>query len=153
MRAEDAMKTIDAAIQAAVWAPSVHNTQPWSFAVDDEEISLRADSDRRLRVGDVTGREMLISCGAALANMRIALHAMGHEAPVRVLPDPDRPALLASVRPGGPAEVDEHTAMLYGQVERRRTHRSGFTDRPVPERLVDELVQQAAMEGARLTPI
>ncbi|MFC3986832.1 Acg family FMN-binding oxidoreductase [Streptosporangium jomthongense] len=153
MRAEDVTKTIDTALQAAVWAPSVHNTQPWSFAVDGEEIALRADSDRRLRAGDVTGREMLISCGAALANMRLALRALGHEAPVRVLPDPDRPALLATVRLGGHVEPDEHTVTLYGQVERRRTHRAGFDDRPVPERLVDELVQQAAVEGARLTPI
>lgn len=153
MRAEDTTKTIDAAIQAAVWAPSVHNTQPWSFAVDGEEIALRADSDRKLRVGDITGREQLISCGAALENMRIALRAMGREALVRVLPDPDRPALLATVRLGEPVEADEHTLMLYGQVERRRTHRAGFTDQPIPDRLLDELTRQAALEGARLTPI
>ncbi|MEV8634841.1 nitroreductase family protein [Streptosporangium sp. NPDC051023] len=153
MRVEDAMETINAAVQAAVWAPSVHNTQPWSFAVDGEEIALRADSDRKLRLGDVMGREQLVSCGAALMNVRLALRALGREAQVRVLPDPDRPALLATVRLGGAVEADEHTRLLHAQIERRRTHRAGFTDEPVPGHLVEELVYQAAAEGARLTPI
>ena len=60
-------------IGAAVWAPSVHNSQPWRFAVRRGEISLYADPDRRLAVADPDGREMLISCGAALFNARLAL--------------------------------------------------------------------------------
>ncbi|MFF5213578.1 Acg family FMN-binding oxidoreductase [Streptosporangium sp. NPDC000396] len=142
-----------AAVQAAVWAPSVHNTQPWSFVVEGEEIALRADSDRKLRIGDPSGREMLVSCGAALMNVRLASRTLGREARVRVLPDPDRPALLATVRLGEPVEADEHTRLLYDQIERRRTHRAGFTDVPVPEPLVEELVHQAKAENARLTPI
>lgn len=39
-------------LAAAGQAPSVHNTQPWRFAVSGEEISLRAEPDRRLRVSD-----------------------------------------------------------------------------------------------------
>jgi hypothetical protein len=144
---------VHTAVQAALWAPSVHNTQPWSFVVEGEEIALRADSDRKLRIGDVAGREMLVSCGAALMNVRLALRALGHETRVRVLPDPDRPALLATVRLGGTAEADEHTRLLYDQVERRRTHRAGFTEAPVPDQLVEELVRQADVEGTRLTPV
>ena len=43
-------------ISAAVWAPSVHNTQPWRFAVRPGEISLYADPDRWLAVADPAGR-------------------------------------------------------------------------------------------------
>ena len=93
---EEITSVIRTAVQAATWAPSVHNTQPWSFAVDGDEIALRADSDRKLRIGDPSGREMLISCGAALMNVRLALRALGYEPQVRVLPDPDRPALSAA---------------------------------------------------------
>ena len=48
-------------IAAAVWAPSVHNTQPWWFCADGQEISLFADATRQLMVADPGGREMMIS--------------------------------------------------------------------------------------------
>jgi hypothetical protein len=48
-------------VAAAVWAPSVHNTQPW-FSADGQELSLHADAGRQLRVADPRGREMMISC-------------------------------------------------------------------------------------------
>ncbi|MCA2229915.1 Acg family FMN-binding oxidoreductase [Nonomuraea aurantiaca] len=146
-------RAIQAALQAARWAPSVHNTQPWSFGVHGEEISLRADTARKLLVGDSAGRELLISCGAALFTVRTALRCAGYEPSVRVLPDPDRPSLLATIRLGAEVEADEDTRALGGEIERRRTHRAGFTDLPVPERLVEGLVKDARCEGARLTPV
>ncbi|MEU4539391.1 hypothetical protein AB0G15_31510 [Streptosporangium sp. NPDC023825] len=50
--AQETNPVIRAAVRATTWAPSVHNTQPWSSGVDGDEIALRADSDRKLRVGD-----------------------------------------------------------------------------------------------------
>ena len=56
-------------IATAARAPSVHNTQPWRFRAGDGTIDLYADPRRRLHV-DKDGREMLISCGAALFGLR-----------------------------------------------------------------------------------
>ena len=53
-------------VGAAVWAPSVHNTQLWWFTADGPEISLRPGAGRQLTVADPGGREMMISYGAAL---------------------------------------------------------------------------------------
>ncbi|GGT03896.1 hypothetical protein GCM10010156_72170 [Planobispora rosea] len=154
MRTSDEIdKAVHAAVEAAAWAPSVHNTQPWSFVVSGEEISVRSDSDRRLPVEDPAGREMLISCGAALLNVRLALREMGYEPLVRVLPDPDRRALLATVRLGPAARPDEHTRLLHTQIERRRTHRGDFTGEELPERFVEAVCGEAAAEGVRLTPV
>jgi len=50
-------------------APSLHNTQPWHFSVGGDAIELRADASHRLNV-DPDGREMLISCGAALTEIQ-----------------------------------------------------------------------------------
>ncbi|MBG0816607.1 nitroreductase family protein [Planomonospora sp. ID82291] len=150
---EETAFALRTAVEAAVHAPSVHNTQPWAFTIEDGEIRLDADPDRGLRVGDPAGRELLISCGAALLNVRLTLLKLGYEPQVRVLPDPDRPSLLATVRIGGQAPSDEHTRLLHAQIERRRTHRAGFTDLPVPERLIEALVAQASAEGARLAPV
>ncbi|MFI7643960.1 Acg family FMN-binding oxidoreductase [Nonomuraea sp. NPDC049400] len=148
-----AKQALDAAVEAARWAPSIHNTQPWTFSISREEISLRADTDRKLRVGDVSGRELLISCGAALFNMRTAMRCEGFEPEVRTLPDPDRPSLLATLRPGTEVRPDESVKALGGEIERRRTHRAGFADVPVPDRLIERLVNAAMEEGAKLTPV
>ncbi|MGP3919030.1 Acg family FMN-binding oxidoreductase [Nonomuraea sp. 10N515B] len=145
--------TLDAVVDAARWAPSVHNTQPWTFSVSEQEIGLRADPDRKLRVEDVSGRELLISCGAALFTMRTAMSCEGFEPVVRVLPDPDRPSLLATIRPGAEVQADESIQALGREIERRRTHRAGFANVPVPDPLIEKLVHAAAEEGAKLTPI
>lgn len=151
--AEEIRVAVRQAAEAAVWAPSVHNTQPWAFGVYGDEITLRADTDRRLPVSDPAGRELLISCGAALFNIRLAVRRMGYLPQVRVLPDPDRPSLVATVRLGETADPDEHTRLLHAEIPRRRTHRAGFTDIPVPEQVVEAMVHQALAEGARLTPV
>jgi hypothetical protein len=65
-------------VAAAVWAPSVHNTQPWWFSTHGQEISLYADATRQLLVADPGGREMMISCGAALFTARLALRSLGY---------------------------------------------------------------------------
>ncbi|MFD1938548.1 MULTISPECIES: Acg family FMN-binding oxidoreductase [Nonomuraea] len=146
-------EAIRAALEAATWAPSVHNSQPWTFAVSGEEISVRADADRKLRVGDPEGREMLIGCGAALFNVRTVLRGKGWAPVTRILPDPDRPNLLATVRLGEVVTPDETTRLFGGEIERRRTHRAGFTNLPVPDKLIEALVRQAAAENGRLMPV
>src|SRR5215831_1819706 len=84
-------------VAAAVWAPSVHNTQPWWFSASGREISLYADAGRQLPVADPRGREMMISCGAALFTARLALRSLGYIPETCVLPDPRQPLLVARV--------------------------------------------------------
>src|SRR6266567_8877481 len=88
-------------VTEAVWAPSVHNTQPWRFTVDggsaSPRISLHADPERRLAVADPDGRELMISCGAALFNVRLALRSLGYIPETGVLPEPGQPTLVARV--------------------------------------------------------
>lgn len=77
------MNRIDAATLAvfaaeANLAPSVHNTQPARWMLDEDGcILLAADLSRHLRIGDPTGRDMGLSCGAALEGMAMALAARG----------------------------------------------------------------------------
>src|SRR5690242_14591323 len=59
------------AAQQAVLAPSVHNTQPWRLHADEHTLDLFIDPERQLRVLDPRGRQMMISAGCALMNIRV----------------------------------------------------------------------------------
>jgi hypothetical protein len=63
---------------AANQAPSVHNTQPtrWKLA-DDGALWLLTDTTRQLAIGDVTGRDLRVSLGAALEATGILLAEQG----------------------------------------------------------------------------
>jgi nitroreductase len=137
-------------IGTAVWAPSVHNTQPWRFAVRRGEISLYADPDRRLAVADPVGREMLISCGAALFNIRLALRYLGWVPDTMVMPDPGRPMLVARIGWSRKVPPAAYERDLYQHVAARRTHRGGFDAGDLPAALLAALAHGAARHGATL---
>jgi hypothetical protein len=138
-------------VEAATHAPSVLNTQPWWFSTAEREISLHADVDRRLKVADSPGREMMISCAAALFNARVALRYLGLVPKVSVLPDPDLPNLVARIG-YGPEQVApaDYEREMFAEIPRRHTHPGGFDPTPLPDSLVTLVRQEAAREGATL---
>src|SRR6516225_6305731 len=103
-------------VAEAVWAPSVNNTQPWRFVVGPDQIGLHADAGRRLEVADPDGREMMISCGAALFTARLALRSLGYVPEARVLPDPGDPTLVARLSWPGRAAATPFEHRLFSQV-------------------------------------
>lgn len=145
-------RTVRSALDLAVRAPSVHNSQPWRWRLADRGVHLYADRDRRLPATDPDGRDLLVSCGAALHHLRIALAAVGIGSAVHRIPNPAEPDHLAAVqlheRP--PAEADIRLAAAIG---RRRTDRRRFGPWPVPEVFVEELQARAAEPGALLHPV
>ena len=75
-----ALSTLEILIGYAVRAPSAHNAQPWRFVIDrTSRILVYADRARQLPVGDAEGRELALSCGAALENLVVAARAFGFE--------------------------------------------------------------------------
>jgi hypothetical protein len=141
-----------AAVRATL-APSVHNTQPWRFVIGRDTLEVHADRTRQLRILDPTGRQLLISCGCALLNARVALAGAGHDAVVERFPDPGRPTLLARVRTGDEPVDWRPLANLDPVIEHRQSNRRRFSDDPVPQDLVHELVAAAAAEEAQLFQI
>jgi nitroreductase len=138
-------------VEAAVHSPSLHNSQPWWFSTADREISLHADGGRRLSVADPHGREMMISCGAALFTARLALRYLGLVPKVRLLPDVDLPNLVARIGYGEdlvpPAEYERG---LFAEITRRHTHRGGFDPEALPASMIALLRDEASRENAAL---
>jgi nitroreductase len=139
-------------IATAARAPSVHNTQPWRFKASHDAIELYADPRRKLRV-DQAGREMLMSCGASLFGLRLAVRSLGYLPEVELFPDPARLRLLARVALGAAMPMNEAERRMLEAVPRRHTHRGPFGPGPLPDGLLARLQHDALAEGAMLAVV
>jgi nitroreductase len=139
-----------ACLEDAVAAPSVHNTQPWRFRVDGSTIEILADRGRRLEVLDPHGRELFLSLGAAILNLRVAMLARGRLPVMRLLPEPAEPDLVARISLGPPTQPPATAAMLAAAIPRRHTNRQPFTEIPVSAEALADLTAAAEAEQARL---
>ncbi len=140
-----------AALQARL-APSVHNTQPWTFVLRADALEIRADVSRQLTILDPRGRQLTVSCGCALFNARVSIAAGGYEPLVERYPDPIQPSLLARVTLGD-AWQGESIAPLDDAIPLRRTNRRAYVDEAVPADVVRTIVTAAEREGAQLVPV
>ena len=134
-------------VELSCLAPSVHNTQPWLWKVADHDtIELRADRTRQLQVTDPRGRNLTISCGAALHHSIVVARALSLSPDVVLLPDSADPDLLARIRlsPGRPPADAVESLDLIGQ---RHTDRRRFTSWPIPDERLALLAQAAAQLG------
>lgn len=134
----------------AILAPSSHNTQPWCFKIDSGAIYLLADRTRSLPVADPDGRELIISCGAALFNLRIALHHFGYTGKIKTFPDPTNPDLLACIELGHSSGETTDGKLLFQAIKKRHTNRHDYQDWNVPETLLKTLQKDTISEGANL---
>lgn len=139
------------AVAQALRAPSLHNSQPWLWRVGDGVAELHLDPARRLPATDPRDRELVISCGAALHHLQVALAGTGRGARVRRLPNPDDPAHLATVTAVPDPHDDDRD--LAPELARRRTDRRRCSGWPVPADIVGELVEVADLRGLVLQPV
>jgi hypothetical protein len=144
------VELVESLVATAARAPSLHNTQPWRFRPGSGGLELTADPSRILAGIDPAGRELLISCGAALFGLRLAVRQAGYRPVVSLLPDPAQPALLACVRLGAAAPMTSAERQLLAAVPHRHTHRGAFEPEPVAASLLARLQRAAAAEGATL---
>jgi hypothetical protein len=139
-------------IATAARAPSVHNTQPWRFRVGRRAVELWCDPGRKLHT-DPIGREMLISCGAALFGLRLAVRSLGCQPVVERLPDLSQPRLLARVSVGATAPMSALERQMLAAVPHRHTHRGAFAGGALPAGLLPGLQNDALTEGATLAVV
>lgn len=145
---------VENCLYQATLAPSSHNTQPWRFRVRDQDVDLIADRTRALPVNDPYDRELTISCGAALFNLRVAAASAGVDALIEPLPVAGDPDVLARITLAtGTGRCLHDAQALEAAVPLRRTYRRKFLHQSVTRSSSGALCSAAKEEGARLIPL
>ncbi|MFF0814609.1 Acg family FMN-binding oxidoreductase [Rhodococcus sp. NPDC003318] len=137
------------AVDLACRAPSVHNSQPWQWRYDAGRLDLYADPARLLVAADPRGRQLLISCGAALHHLTVAMASLRWRTHIDLLPRADGSRQVASVRFTRDAQPRSHDFDLLAAIRRRRTDRTAFS--PLPDPLTAERLRAAAGAGVTVT--
>jgi nitroreductase len=152
----ETQRVLKHAVAAAIMAPSAQNTQPWRFHIVEDRLELYADPARHLRVIDRERRQLLMSCGCALFNARVAIRAMGYADDVTLsLVDAERPDHVATLRLGPRIISNDADLTLMHAIALRRTNRKRYLERPVSQEIADRLIETAQLNGTwmvRLTP-
>lgn len=140
-------------LRYAVLAPSRHNTQPWLFEVEGDEVRVYADHARALPSADPDGRQLLMACGAALVNLRIAAHHFGHATSSEILPGYRPDGLVARVRLEERCSTTPDGEAMFRAIPLRRTNRLPLEGREPPEGLVTALLREARRDRVWLRSI
>lgn len=141
---------VRSAVALACRAPSLHNSQPWRWRATEHTLHLHADRTRTLAAADPHGRELTISCGAALHHVRVAFASMGWRTFVRRLPNPADPDHLASIEYTPLTAVPRRTLTLASAIPARHTDRRPYLAADLLESTLADLVAAAAGEHASL---
>lgn len=140
-------------INAAVLAANAHNTQPWTFEIETDAITLSADGERHIGTFDPFRREMHQSLGCALENLDLAARAQGlfpqvelHPGRLAADPLPDGPAATIKLRP----EAREPTEG-FDAIPKRHTHRGPYeANRAIPQATMEAIAAAASDMPAKV---
>ena len=136
---EDTRAQLEFLLRYAVLAPSGHNTQPWSFRITSEGIEVYSDPGRRLPIIDPADRELLMSVGAAITNLRVAAAHFGFETTVLYQPrlEESLPVALVAIRETCCPEPS--LTRLFSGITARHTNRQPFEEKPIDEGSLSKL--------------
>jgi hypothetical protein len=129
-------------LRYVILAPSTYNTQPWKFGLSGEGIAVYADYSRRMSVADPGNRELLMSVGSAVMNLRVAAAYYGFSCQVsyNFSGDSEAPLAFAALTPV--RQNDKALASLqslFPGITRRHTNRSPFLVTRIPASILSTL--------------
>lgn len=143
---------IGSLIKWAILAPNSHNTQPWAFDVKGNTIAISPDLNRGLGVSDPTLRQMYISIGAAVGNLKIAAHHFGYNTKETIVENPNGRVIKQVHLTGGyiPTQEDHD---LFEAIPKRVSNRNPHTERELPQGIRESIAEVASLDGIDATLI
>lgn len=133
-------------IKLATKAPSGHNTQPWRFIIDGDEVVIAPDFNRALPQADADHHALYISLGCALENFCIAAKQRGYT-PAITYPVKES---VTMIRIGLSKSKSAHDSPWFGMIAKRQVSRGKYQAEELPATLLDALQQELSTMDVRL---
>ena len=134
-------------LRYAVLAPSSHNSQPWRFRITGSVVEVLPEEERWLSAADPDRRELHLSVGCAVANLRVAARRFGFRPHVDYDTGGEEELAVVVTLLGG-EEPSGRTRELFAAITERYTSHTPFEDRPVAPAVRERV--EAAAEGVEL---
>jgi molybdopterin/thiamine biosynthesis adenylyltransferase len=138
---------IDLIVDAAHWAPSGGNIQPWRFEADANQIRMYLVPERTTTM-DVRHRGSYVAIGAALFNARVAAASLKNLGECQLFPEGAPSHHVATLLVGD--STDYEIAPLEPRVRTRVANRQMGDETPIDEDIVKLLARGVEREGANL---
>lgn len=135
-------------VRFAVLAPSSHNSQPWRFEVLSDVIRVFPEFTRELRHSDPDHRQLFVSLGCAIENLRIAADYYGYRLSVRYFPQGINDGSAAEIFFEEVPHARERMHPIFC-IARRHTNRNKYEDRMPDSQFLEE-VRNLAMPDLRV---
>jgi hypothetical protein len=133
--------TVEELVRMATLAANSHNSQPWTFRLGDQNVSILPDVSRRTAVVDPDDHHLFVSLGCAAENLAVAAAALGRRSEVVIAAgaEPQIDIALSPAEPGGQE--------LYQAIPLRQSTRSLYDGQPVSVEDLALLETAAQEEG------
>ncbi len=129
-----------------VLAPSTHNTQPWEFHVNYNELTITSNPRVSLDQADPAGRNLQISLGCCVTNILIAASYFG-------LSTQCRWAKSKIVIKFEIAKPDKSLASLFRAIPKRYSDKLPYKNMVLKENHKDNFLSSPQIDGCRVTLI
>ncbi len=128
-------------------APSGHNTQPWKFVVNENEIRINPDFNRSLPVVDADNHALYISLGCAAENIILAARNVGYNTILEIKKD-DAGVDYISIRlhRDGAVQKDD----LFNYIDERQVTRNAYDDTSIAAKDLKQLIDSTKFKGVQV---
>lgn len=140
----DRMQLLEALVRCATLAPSSHNTQCWTFALQEDAISVLPDLSRRCPAVDPDDHHLFVSLGCATENLVQA--ALAHGLAAEAVFDPAAGGVVRVRLEPTPAIASD----LFTAIFDRQCTRGDFDGQPVSAEELKLLERAGTGSGVEL---
>jgi nitroreductase len=139
--------------RAVSQAPHCGLGRPWTMDVREDRVELFEDFDGAGWQQQSTGRERLIACGAALANVTSAIRVLGWDTEETLFNDPGRPDLVARITALSRRKTTNPDVVRYYAVFRQRKHRQAVDPGLLPAAVLYDILAAGSGPGIHAYPL